>query len=101
MQSENRHTYLNFATFILHILSKTHICNFNVGKAINETHIYFRNNHLDERFRDLICNLLNEWDNTEDQICRLIDYIYQAKDFRDLEELIIQDSELKDTFLGQ
>ena len=100
--------YCRFAKFCFYIFSKVALCregffpfrNPSLKGALAETEEFFKKNSIDEKFKDLIKAFLTEWDNSEDEICYFIESLYKARNFEELEELLLKNPGIRDTLLS-
>ncbi len=97
--------YKEFALFSLYLISKVSLCrseffifrNPETDKAIKEAEEFFKENKVDRKYQVLIRAFLTEWDNSEEEICYFIESLYRARNFEELEELLSQNPEIRDT----
>ena len=93
--------YIEFVKFSLFLFSKVGICNLQIKEAVSLLNNFFEKRpDLDLKFKELLVTLLVEWDNSLYEICDLIEYLYKANNFEELRGFILENPELRDTFLN-
>ena len=100
--------FREFVLFSLYLFSRVSLCKSNffifrkplTYNALKEAEEFFQKSKVDKKYLELIRAFLTEWDNSEDEICYFIESLYRAKNFKELEEFLLKNPEIRDTLLS-